>query len=127
MSFKYDINKITKSISAGASSAAQKSAELYEIGKLNLSIQAEKRSIKELEEKIGHIIYKNYRDKDTAIGKDNDKIIKLCKKIDELNTNITSLNKKIAKIKNVRICKKCGLEIPGSSSQCPFCEDSQED
>jgi ribosomal protein L40E len=192
MSFKDDFSKIAKSISEGASSAAKKSAELYEISKLNLSIQAEKRKIKELEEKIGHIIYKRYRDKGHGIGKANDKIsdrdtgsasytsgegstseragsnkdrdsrdrdnrngrdnrdfrgsrdgrdrdeskykitldekiIKLCKKIDEANDVIDSINKKIARVKNVRICSKCGIEMPASADHCPYCEDSQED
>lgn len=127
MSFKYDINKLTKTISAGASTAAKKSAELYEIGMINLSIQAEKKKIRELEEKIGHIVHKHYRDKGVGIGKANDKIIKLCKKIDESNEVIAALNKKITKIKKVRVCSECGLEMPDGTSRCPVCEDSQED
>ncbi|WP_139903697.1 hypothetical protein [Clostridium thermarum] len=149
MNFKYDFRKIAKSISDGAATAAKKSTELYEISKLNLSIQAQKRTIKDLEEKIGHIIYKRYRDKGHGMGKANgksrekdqnndwddikykialdEKIIKLCKKIDEAYETINSLNKKIERIKKVRICGKCGLEIPASADQCPYCNVSQDD
>ncbi|NLZ47403.1 MAG: hypothetical protein GX895_01210 [Clostridiales bacterium] len=128
----FDFSKITQSISIGAVNAVKKTTELYEIGKINLSIQSEKKEIRELEEKIGHIIYKSYKNK---IKKDKldefsvdpgEKVLKLCKKIDEHWETIESLNKDIEKIKNSKHCNECGMEIPQDSDECPYCNDYKE-
>ncbi|NLP29457.1 MAG: hypothetical protein GX370_12055 [Clostridia bacterium] len=129
----FDLSKITQSISIGAANAMKKTSELYEIGKINLSIQSEKREIKELEEKIGRIIYKSYKNK---LKKDNldkfstdpgEKIIKLCRKIDKHLETIKALNEDIEKIKYSRSCNSCGVELPDGSLTCPYCKEYEED
>lgn len=129
----FDFSKITQSISIGAANAVKKTTELYEIGKINLSIQSERKEIKELEEKIGHIIYKSYKNKmkkdklDEFSVDPGEKILRLCKKIDEHLEAIESLNKDIEKIKSSRSCSRCGMELPQDSKDCPYCKDSDED
>ncbi|NLM34228.1 MAG: hypothetical protein GX206_02200 [Clostridiales bacterium] len=129
----FDFSKITQSISVGAANAVKKTSKLYEIGKINLAIQAEKREIKELEGKIGHIIYKSYKNKlkknklvefSTEPG---EKILHLCRKIDKHFETIEALNKDIENIKNSRSCNRCGMELPQDSKACPYCIDSVED
>lgn len=129
----FDFSKITQSISAGAANAVKKTTELYEIGKINLSIQSEKKEIKELEEKIGHIIYKSYKNKlkknklSEFSTEPGDKVLQLCRKIDEHLKTIEALNMDIEKIKNSRSCSICGMELPVDSKNCPYCIKSEED
>jgi DNA repair exonuclease SbcCD ATPase subunit len=91
-----DINyiKIKDSIANGAETIAKKSQEFIEISSLKLRISSYESKIKELYNELGEKYYKLYRH-----GKDeNNNLKKICKRIDELNTDINVINKKIKDI-----------------------------
>lgn len=117
MDIKDNLGKISKSIGDKASSAAKKSAEIFESTKINMSIDSEKDKIAEIEGQIGHLIYTGYKEKENV----EDKVMKLCRQIDEINENIASLGKKLARIKKVKVCSTCDLELPSDTKFCPSC------
>ena len=91
-----DINymNIKDSIANGAEVIAKKSQDFIEISSLKLKIHSCENQIKDLYKEIGEKYYKLY-----SHGKDeNSNLKKICKKIDELNTDISIINKKIKDI-----------------------------
>jgi len=91
-----DINyiKIKDSITSGAEVIAKKSQEFIETSSLKMKIYVCENKIKELYNEIGEKYYKLY-----SHGKDeNNNLRKICKRIDDLNTDIDNLNKKIKDI-----------------------------
>ncbi|MDP4089470.1 MAG: zinc ribbon domain-containing protein [Bacillota bacterium] len=117
MNFKDNFGKISKSIGDKASFAAKKSSELFEVTKINMAIDSEKEKVIEIEEKIGHLVYTAYKEKENV----DSSVLKLCRKIDEITENIASMTKKLAKIKNSKFCSKCDLELPNDTKYCPNC------
>lgn len=120
MDFKDNLGKLSKTIGDKASFAAKKSAELFEATKINIAIDSEKDKILEIEEKIGHLIYIGYKEKEDV----GDKVLKLCKKIDEKYETISKMSKKLVQIKKVKVCGKCGVELPIDAKFCPNCGKS---
>lgn len=120
MYFKDNLGKLSKTIGDKASLAAKKSAELFEATKIDIAIYSEKDSILEMEEKIGHLIYIGYKEEEDM----SDKVLKLCKKIDEKYETIAKMSKKLVQIKKVKVCGRCGDELPLNAKFCPNCGKS---
>jgi len=91
-----DINyiNIKDSIANGAEVIAKKSQQFIELSSLKMKVSVCESKIKELNNELGEKYYKLYR-----YGKDeNNNLRKICKKIDELNTDINVISKKIKDI-----------------------------
>ncbi|SKA88896.1 zinc-ribbon domain-containing protein [Clostridium sp. USBA 49] len=122
INIKDNLSKIGKYIEDGASNAALKSSNFVEISKLNIAISSKEKRIQEIYIKIGEKIYKDFKE-----GKINNKnIIDKCKEIEEIEKEISSLKKKILKIKDKKNCKNCGLEIDKNAEFCPKCGKEQK-
>ncbi|OMH19753.1 hypothetical protein AC231_18835 [Clostridium pasteurianum] len=107
---------------SNASSAVKKTGEFIEISKLNLDISCEEKKIDVLYAKIGKKIYAQYM-KDRFV---NNNFIKYCKEIDEIKYKISSIEKKILKVQNKKICPLCGNELTKNAVYCEHCGFKQK-
>jgi rRNA maturation endonuclease Nob1 len=121
MSLMNNLSKLAKSVGDNASNVAKKSADMIELTKLNLAIQAEEDKIKLAHNEIGAIIFAKFNSGE-AVDPD---IIQYCNSIIEVQNQISAVQLKISKLKNTRICEKCGHEIILSSVFCPKCGEKQ--
>lgn len=90
-----DFDKIKNSIQDGAEAIVNKSKDLAEISKLNVKIISFENKIKELYKEIGEEFYSQYKED----KRENNKILKLCKEIEEIEKDIKHMKKKIENIK----------------------------
>lgn len=121
MPIKDSLSKIGKYIEDGVSNVAYKSENLIEVSKVNMSISSEEKQINEICLKIGKRIYNDFKE-----GKIEDKALKeKCEEIQHIEKNIDSLKKKMLKLKEKKICKKCNAEMDINSSFCPKCGKEQ--
>lgn len=112
MAFIDDVKKVTKSI-------AQKTGDLMEISKLNLSISQEKDKIGRLYSEIGKAVYEKYKaGNDLGFGEK-------CASIAEIERKIDELQQKLCELKNVKKCPSCGAELSMDSAYCPKCGAKQ--
>ena len=112
-------NKVT----ATAKNVAQKSGELVEITKLNMSISTEQEKINKVYAEIGAAVYNSYK-AGNVIGFDEQ-----CQKIKESEDAIAVTKQKILELKNAKTCSQCSSEISRDVSFCPKCGNnvSEED
>ncbi|MFL0270052.1 zinc-ribbon domain-containing protein [Candidatus Clostridium radicumherbarum] len=121
MAFKDNLFKIGKCLEDGVSNVAYKSENLIEISKLNMSVSSNEKHIDEIYLKIGKKIYKEYADDKVS----DSSLIEKCKEIDSINKDIESIKKKILKLKNRKLCKKCGAAMEKEDEFCPKCGKQQ--
>jgi len=94
---------------------AQKSSEMVETTKLNMSISQEKEKITRLYTEIGSLVYKEYKaGNDVGFGEK-------CVQIAEAEGKIEELQKKIMEIKNTTKCPGCGAEVSTETVFCAQC------
>lgn len=112
MAFLDDLKKATKNI-------AQKTGDMVEISKLNLSISQEKDKINKIYTEIGQAVYEQYKaGNDVGFG---DK----CAVIVEHQKAIEELQQKILELKNAKKCYSCGAEVSVDVAFCPQCGAKQ--
>lgn len=122
MALKDNLSKIGKYIEEGVSNVAYKSENLIEISKLNMAISSEEKMIDDIYIKIGQRIYKDFNE-----NKITDKSLKdKCQEIAEIEKDVNSLKKKMLKLKDKKVCKKCGAEMDRSAEFCPKCGKEQK-
>ncbi|MCL2817028.1 MAG: zinc ribbon domain-containing protein [Clostridiales bacterium] len=102
-------------LASAATSAANKTKNLAETTKLNISINGKEGDIRDIYTKIGEALYLKSRegteaDFDAFFGK-----------IDALKDEIAEIRLKILKIKNIVLCANCNAENNGESKFCASC------
>lgn len=121
MAIKDNLLKIGKYLEVGASSVAVKSGTMIETTKLSMEISANEKAIRELYEKIGERVYRDYTE-----NKISDKhLISKCEEIDHYQKEINSIKKQILKVNDKKCCKKCGAEMDKRAMFCPKCGKEQ--
>lgn len=122
MSIMNSLSKLAKSVSDNASNVAKKSSEMFEITKINLAIQGEEDKIKSIKNEIGGTLFTKFIN-GQAVDPD---IIENCNSIILVQNQISELQLKISKLKNLHICDKCGQEVVLNSIFCPKCGGKQD-
>lgn len=117
MPFMDDFSKLAKTVGDSASNVAKKSAEILEIGKLNLSIQSEENKIKELKTEIGDIILSKFEQN----GQADPDVLEICGQIITIKNNIQNKQKKILALKHIPVCLNCGSPVTPNSTFCIKC------
>lgn len=108
MAFLDDLKRATKNI-------AQKTGDMVEISKLNMSISQEKDKIARIYSDIGKAVYEQYKSGNDVGFADK------CDIISEHERKIEELQQKILEIKNVKKCSSCGTEVSVDTAFCPQC------
>jgi 3-deoxy-D-manno-octulosonate 8-phosphate phosphatase KdsC-like HAD superfamily phosphatase len=117
MPFMNDLSKLAKTIGDSATNAAKKSADMLEVGKLNLTIQSEENKIKELKAEIGGIIQSKFEQGDQV----DVEVLEACAQILAVKNNIAEIQKKVLALKQVPVCLNCGSAITPNSAFCTKC------
>lgn len=121
MAIKNGLSKIGKLLEDGFSDIAYKSENFVEVSKLNMAISSEEKMIDDIYVKIGRKVYKDYKEK-----KINDKaLIDKCEEIEAIEKDVNILKKKLLKLKDKKVCKKCGTEMERGAVFCPKCGKEQ--
>lgn len=108
MAFMDDLKKFGKNV-------AQKSSDVVETTKLNMSISQEKDKINKIYYEIGAAVYEQYKvGNDLGLGEK-------CMQIVEIEAKITELQAKIMEIKNSTKCPGCGAEVSNETVFCASC------
>ncbi len=108
MAFMDDLKKFGKNV-------AQKSSDMVETTKLNMSISQEKEKINKLYYEIGAAVYEQYKlGNDLGLG---DK----CMQIAEYEAKVEEFQAKILEIKNAAKCPGCGAEVSAETAFCANC------
>lgn len=94
---------------------AQKSSDMVETTKLNMSISQEKEKITRLYTEIGSLVYQEFKaGNDVGFGEK-------CAQIVEMEGKIEELQNKILEIKNAAKCPGCGAEVSAETVFCAQC------
>lgn len=111
------LSRIAKTVGDGAKTAYKKSEDMVEIAKLNKAITNEEDRIKLTYIEIGKVVYSKFEKNEIA----DSELVNLCNKVVEFQKNIINIRQKIAEIKNVKVCSKCGTEADLNSEFCIKC------
>lgn len=115
------VKETTKSAgnAAGKSleAAGKKAGEVWEITRLNVQINDIVCRIEREQQKIGAMVYSSHIDPET----DNSEIDDILVGIDEMYNQIDMLKAKIAEIKQLAVCKKCGKTVNKQDEYCKYC------
>ena len=104
-----------KKISQAGQSAVQKTKDITDIAKLNSSISDEKSKIEGLYSEIGKLYVKLYGEAPA------DAFAGLVSGIKTAEENIVAYQAQIKDIKGIRVCDKCGADVPTGSAFCSAC------
>lgn len=85
-------------------------------GELKKQISDAKNNIKSIELAMGEAIYNAYKN-----GARPESFTENCKEIDNLQVEIKVLNAKLLELDGIKLCEKCGAEIPVDSAFCSKC------
>ncbi|NLN65999.1 MAG: zinc ribbon domain-containing protein [Clostridiaceae bacterium] len=108
MAFIDDLKKFGKNV-------AQKSSDVVETTKLNMSISQEKEKINRLYNEMGAAVYEQYK-----MGNDLG-MSEQCSQIAEFEAKIEEYQNKILEIKNAVKCPQCGTEVSAETVFCAQC------
>ncbi len=118
MSFIEDIGK---KVTQAGNDTTQAAKRLSELNRLNAELKAYEKKINSLYTEIGKSYFENCSEEYP--------ISVLGALTDELRQNkeaVENINAKIAQVKGVTICDKCGAEIPVDAVFCPVCGQKKE-
>jgi lipopolysaccharide biosynthesis regulator YciM len=122
MPIKDSITKIGKYLENGAQNIGYKSGQIFEVSKINMGIASKEKAIEEIYMEIGRKLYKDYK-----ANKLMDKsLTEKCEEITRMERSIASMKKKVLKLKDKKLCKKCGYEMERNASFCPKCGKEQQ-
>lgn len=110
-------DNIGKKVGDIAQTAAKKSSDLVETTKINMNINSEEESIKNLYKEIGEVFYEKYGSNPGNDGV----IVALCEKIRAHEETIKDLKEKSNEKKNINICPTCGDEVEKEKAFCGKC------
>lgn len=107
---------------------ADKTSNIVDVTKLNLSLSETERKINKLYCSIGEIVYADYEDGEELSGKTAD----ICAEIEELKAEAEGIKEQIASLKASIACPSCGQYNDKSNDYCSKCgqklsEEKEED
>lgn len=96
---------------------ADKTSNMVDVTKLNLSLSETERKINKLYRSIGEIVYSEYEN-DAQLS---DKITDLCAEIAEFKAETDAIKEQLASLKASTICSACGQYNDKSNDYCSKC------
>lgn len=98
-------------------SAGKKAGELWEITKLNLQSSELSGEINRLMQKMGELVYAAHLDPNT----DTDSVDEMLESIDEKKKAINDIARRVAELKQQKLCPRCNMASARSDNYCRSC------
>ena len=111
------IDSLSRNFGETAKKAVKKSGEVVEITKLNLQISNQEDKANQLYSEIGKKLYNKYNRGDTVDAG----VVGFCEQVDEIEAGIRVTRRRLADMKNTRICPECKAEVKKECVFCPKC------
>ena len=102
----------------GANKASEKAQGVVEINKLNSQISEIEHRRSSYYTEMGRVFYEGYRSQDMSIAEKE--MVELAKACDSLQGEIDELRRRVAVLKNERLCQ-CGRTVALDANFCPYC------
>lgn len=109
---------ILQRIKDGANRATEKAQGAVEVSKLNGQIAEVEKEMELHFMEMGRSFYEGYSDEN--MSRAEKEMLKHCKACDELKLEIDELRRRIAELKNEKLCK-CGRTVQLDANFCPSC------
>lgn len=111
------MDHIIDDIKSTVNSAVKKSGDLLEQGKVRLNLADANAKLSDLYEKLGEMAYQAHRnDKDCK-----DEMESAVWAIDEMLSEISKLNERLAELRSQKICASCGKANVDAADYCIKC------
>lgn len=110
--------KILQRLKDGANRATEKAQGAVEISKLNNQIADVEKEMQFHFMEMGRVFYEGYSEEDMTLAEKE--MLKHCKTCDGLQEEIEQLRRRIAELKNEKLCK-CGRTVELDANFCPSC------
>jgi len=112
------VEKLSNAVSESVKTISDKSSNMVEISKMNLSIRKREKEIESLLIEIGEYVYNQMKSKNTVTS---DELRVLVKRIDFLQQDVETLEKMVFKLQDMRVCEYCKEVFEDNVAYCPLC------
>lgn len=113
---------VSKTVTKTYKVATEKSGKLIEEAKLRMQIASENDKISEKLEKIGSLVYEDFKTGNSAYADFED----LCKEIEESELSVCNMKTKILEMKKLKLCPVCDTSLSIDDRYCSKCGAEQE-
>lgn len=113
---------VSKTVTKTYKVATEKSSNLIEEAKLRMQIASENDKISEKLEKIGGLVYEDFKAGNSAYADFED----LCKEIENSEIAVCNMKTKILEMKKMKLCHVCGTSLSVEDRYCSKCGAEQE-
>lgn len=103
--------------------ATEKSGKLIEEAKLRMQIAGENDKISEELEKIGELVYEDFKSGNSTYADFED----ICKGIEKSELSISNMKSKILEMKKMKLCHVCEASLSKDDRYCSKCGAEQEE
>ena len=111
------MEKFISDLKNTAKSAAAKTGELIEIGKLKIACQETKNKINDAYKELGKAVYSAQREEEDA----ENLMVELIENIDSLFEKLAQQEEELALLKKQKKCSSCGTMCDDDSAFCSKC------
>lgn len=112
------VDKFSDVVSESMKVISNKSSSMVEISKMNLSIRKREKEIESLLLKIGELVYRQTKLKQSINSGEIDDLVN---RIDYLHNEVETLEKLVFKMQDIRACDYCKEVFEKKVSYCPLC------
>ena len=113
---------VSKTVTKTYKVATEKSGKLIEEAKLRMQIASENDKISEKLEKIGGLVYEDFKAGNSAYADFED----ICKEIEDSEIAVCNMKSKILEMKKMKLCHVCGTSLSMDDRYCSKCGAEQE-
>ena len=113
---------VSKTVTKTYKVATEKSGKLIEEAKLRMQIASENDKISEKLEKIGGLVYEDFKAGNSAYADFED----ICKEIEDSEIAVCNMKAKILEMKKMKLCHVCGTSLSMDDRYCSKCGAEQE-
>lgn len=112
------LEKLSNIVSETAKSLSKKSGEFIEVGKLTLDAQKKQERIQEIYEEMGEYVYSRLK-RGSYVTKEE--VLTWIQQIHRLEEGIEDSEKMALRIRNIKHCQYCRIQLEKEDNYCPIC------
>lgn len=110
-------DKLSQKVVEATDFTREKAKTVAKIAKLTVDLKAKEADLADCYERIGRLLFMQVKHS----KKNDEKIDSLIEKADLICTEMYSIKRRIAKLKDAKICKYCGAFINKNEQHCTEC------